>query len=269
MDGVIINCDAMQSYDALPILTAQPSAEEQKQAPHRLYGHLHPVTHYSAAQWRADAIDEVTSAWNKGKTPIICGGTGFYLKALMQGLSPIPDIPETVRQETQDVYDMIGIAEFFARLQHHDPATAAKIDPHNPMRLMRAWEVYAHTGKGLTEWQNEPLQGAPKGWNFHVTALFPNRERLIEKINHRLQIMLAMDVVEEVKALQSLIKKGDVPAGALIIKAHGFRAFHRYLQGEWSLDKAVDYTQTETRQYAKRQMTWLRHQISIDDVIET
>ncbi len=268
-NGVIINCDAMQSYDALHVLTAQPSPKEQSQCPHKLYGHLHPATYYSAADWRNNAIDEIKAAWDNGQTPILCGGTGFYLKALMNGLSPIPDIPDHVRDEAISLHNKIGTTALFEKLQDVDPETASQIDPQNPMRVLRAWEVFTHTGKPLSEWQKEPLEGAPKGWQFHVTAIFPDRETVIQKINARLRKMIDHGILDEVKALDTMIQSGEVPGDALIIKAHGFRPFLRYLNGEWDLDKAIDHTQTETRQYAKRQMTWLRHQIRIDDIIET
>lgn len=267
-NGVIINCDAMQSYDALHVLTAQPSAEEQATIPHRLYGHLHPSTHYSAADWRVDAIYQIESAWDKDQTPILCGGTGFYLKALMEGLSPIPEIPKHVRDEAIALQIQLGNPAFHEELKKIDPATAASLDPMNTQRNVRAWEVFVHTGKPLAEWQSMPLEGAPRGWNFYVTALFPDREQLREKINTRVHVMLDLGILDEVKELDTRIQNGEINESALIVKAHGFRPFRRYLNGEWSLDKAIDFTQTETRQYAKRQMTWLRNQIHIDKIIQ-
>jgi len=268
LNGVVINCDAMQSYDALHVLTAQPDADEQSQAPHKLYGHLHPATHYSAADWRFDAIREIETAWDNNQTPILCGGTGFYLKALMEGLSPVPEVPDAVRADAIALLDDMGIEKFHTMLKDRDPKTAARLDPMNSQRNMRAWEVFAHTGKPLAEWQDEPLEGAPEGWKFHVTALFPNREKLIEKIHARLDIMMDLGILDEVRALDALIKSGKVPEDALVVKAHGFRPFRHYLNDEWTLDQAIEKTQTETRQYAKRQMTWLRNQIEIDEVIE-
>ena len=268
-NGVIINCDAMQSYDALHCLTAQPDAADYAKAPHKLYGHLHPATHYSAADWRGDAIREIESAWSKNQTPIICGGTGFYLKALMEGFSPIPDIPQCVRDNAMALQSELGNPAFHAELQKRDPATAAKLDPMNTQRNVRAWEVLDHTSKPLIEWQAEPLTGAPHGWTFEVTAIFPDRPRLIEKINARLDVMMDRGILDEVRALDRRIQSGEVPDNALIVKAHGFRPFRRYLQGEWTLDEAIQQTQKETRQYAKRQMTWLRNQLHIDHIIET
>ena len=267
-NGVIINCDAMQSYDALHVLTAQPTAEEQAEAPHRLYGHLHPSTHYSAADWRRDAIQAIEQAWEQEQMPILCGGTGFYLKALMEGLSPIPEIPDEVRASASALMDDVGIEKFHTLLQEKDPKTAAQIDPMNPQRNIRAWEVFDHTGRSLADWQNEPMEGAPDGWNFHVTAIVPNRDKQIQNIHKRLEVMVDQGILDEVRALDSLIQSGMVPEDALIIKAHGFRPFRRYLNGEWGLDEAIEQTAIETRQYAKRQMTWIRNQLQVDQMIE-
>ena len=267
-NGVIINCDAMQSYDALHILTAQPDAHEQSQAPHKLYGHLHPSTHYSAADWRAHAITQIKNAWAKDQAPILCGGTGFYLKALMDGLSPMPDTPKEIRDAAIALHAEMGQKAFHNMLRDRDPETAAHLDPSNPQRNVRAWEVLEHTGKPLKTWQSMPLVGAPDGWTFHVTALFPNREKLIDKINTRLRSMIDMGILDEVHALDKMIKNGEVAEDALIVKAHGFRPFRYYLHGDWTLEEAIDKTAIETRQYAKRQMTWLRNQLTIDEAVE-
>lgn len=268
-NGVVINCDAMQSYDALHRLTAQPDAEEQTQALHRLYGFNAPDRHYSAADWREDAIREIETALNNNQTPILCGGTGFYLKSLMEGLSPIPDIPNSVREEAVTIQNNMGNPAFHAALAQRDPETAAKLDPMNTQRLIRAWEVLEHTGKPLSYWQSLPLTPPPSGWAFHITAILPPRETLYAKINARTHAMLGLGIIDEVRDLDNKIKNGDVPDDALIVKAHGFRAFRRYLRGDMSLDDAISYTQTETRQYAKRQMTWIRNQLTIDTLIET
>lgn len=267
LNGVIINCDSMQIYDALPILTARPSAAEQATAPHKLFAFLHPATHYSAAMWRDDAVIEIQKAFDKGQTPILCGGTGFYLNALMKGLSPIPEIPAEARDKAVRLQRDVGNPQFHALLAEKDPETAAKLDPMNTQRLVRAWEVLDHTGEGLAAWQGKPVTTAPDDWQFHVTAILPDRDHLYNKINNRLDEMVDEGCLDEVKELAAMIENGDVPDDALIVKAHGFRPFRHYLNGEWTLEQALDHTKTEIRQYAKRQMTWLRHQIDIDETI--
>jgi len=266
-NGVVINCDAMQSYDALHTLTAQPSIAEQDGIPHHLYGHLHPSKHYSAIDWRCDAIEQIEVAFGNDQTPIICGGTGFYLKALMEGFSPMPETPDAVRVEAIALQKEMGNPAFHDMLKSHDPLTAANLDPMNTQRNVRAWEVLQYTGKPLAEWQAEPPTGAPKGYEFHVTALFPDREKLIEKINYRLSLMMELGILDEVRALDAMIQNDEVSDDALIVKAHGFRPFRKYLNDEWTLDEAIEQTQTETRQYAKRQVTWLKNQLTIDSVV--
>lgn len=268
MNGVIINCDAMQSYDALHVLTAQPDAEEQAQAPHKLYGFLHPSTHYSAAAWRADAIHEIDAAFDSGQTPILCGGTGFYLKSLMHGLSPMPDTLPDVRDAATALQKEMGNPAFHEMLKEYDPETAARLEPMNTHRNIRAWEVLQATGKPLSYWQDLPLIPPPEGWDFHVTAVLPDRAELYDKINARLLTMIDLGILDEVRDLDTQIQAGEVPTDALITKAHGFRLFRSYLDGASTLDDAIERTQTETRQYAKKQMTWLRNQITIDEVLK-
>ncbi|PCH99885.1 MAG: tRNA (adenosine(37)-N6)-dimethylallyltransferase MiaA [Alphaproteobacteria bacterium] len=267
LNGVIINCDAMQSYDALHCLTAQPDADEQSKAPHRLYGFNHPATHYSSAAWRNDAIREIDTAFANGQTPILCGGTGFYLKSLMEGLSPMPDTPKEIREKGISLQSEMGNPAFHEELKKRDPETCANIDPMNTQRNIRAWEVLEHTGKPLSYWQSLPLTPPPEGYEFHVTAVLPPRETLYDKINTRTHAMLDLGILDEIRALDTLVQAGEVPDDALIIKAHGFRPFRRYLNDEWTLEDAIEHTQTETRQYAKRQMTWLRNQLSIDETL--
>jgi tRNA dimethylallyltransferase len=149
-DGVVINADSLQIYDGLQILTAQPSAAEKKAVPHRLYNLLQPDQACSAMIWRELALTEIHAALQAGKTPILVGGTGFYLKTLIEGLSPIPEIPDEIRLLGEELMDKIGIEAFFAALSEKDPETAARLDPRNRQRIIRAWEVLAHTGRGLS-----------------------------------------------------------------------------------------------------------------------
>lgn len=261
MDGVIINFDALQIYDALPILTAQPNAEDCKSAPHRLYSALHPADTCSAGRWRDMAITEIEIVFENGQTPILVGGTGFYLKALTEGLSPIPDIPDDIRQEAVETHEKIGTAAMADRLSAIDPFTAQNIDLQNSKRVIRAWEVFKATGTPLAELQSLPKDGPPSHWQFEMTKILPERIALIERINARFETMMARNVLDEVNELSERIDNGEIPENAQITIAHGFKALRRYLRGEWSLDKAADYTKTETRQYAKRQMTWIRNQL--------
>jgi tRNA dimethylallyltransferase len=213
-------------------------------------------------------VREIESCLANNQAPIICGGTGFYLRALMEGFSPIPEIPTQVRDDAIALQSKMGNPAFFEHLKSQDTLVDGKIDPMNTQRVIRAYEVFKHTGQSIIEWQSKPLTGAPNGYIFHVTALFPNREKLIEKINGRLNHMMDLGILDEVRALDDRIQSGEVPTNSLVVKAHGFRPFRNYLNDECTLEHAIEQTQTETRQYAKRQMTWLRNQLTIDEVVD-
>lgn len=262
-DGVIINADSMQIYDALPILTAQPDLDEQAQAPHNLYAHLAANETCGAGRWRDMVIPVIDEALAQGKRPILVGGSGFYINALMNGFSPIPDIPASIRTRLET----LPLEERYATLQKDDPTIAERLHPNDSQRITRALEVYAHTGKPLSAWQAVPLIHPPSHYTFHIISLLPPREDVYEKINKRVHKMIALNVMDEVRALSEAIDSGDVAMHMPIIKAHGFRALRAVLNDTMSLDDAIAQTQQETRNYAKRQYTWARHQIQADRVI--
>lgn len=269
LNGCIINADSVQLYDALHALAAQPDAEEQSQAPHKLYGILHPNTVCSAASWRDMAITEINAAHARGEVPIIIGGTGFYLNTLIKGLSPIPDIPDDLRARTIAHHDAIGTDALFAELQERDPETSAKLDPKNKQRLMRAWEVLEHTGKSLSYWQAQPMTGTPDHFKFVTCALLPPREYLYERCNLRFDLMLEQGAMAEAEKLYAQIQAGEVDAKATITKATGYIELAKYISGEWDLDTAIEKGKQHTRNYAKKQMTWLRGQLPHDVILES
>jgi tRNA dimethylallyltransferase len=261
-NGIIINADAMQCYDALPVLTAQPSAEDLSAAPHRLYSYIDASAHLTAQDWREDAIKECEKCWSEGKTPLLVGGTGFYVKALTDGFSPIPDIDLSFRTQAQDRRSEIGAEAFHDEVRSFDPAIAEILAIHDTQRTIRAWEVFHATQKPLSEWQQLPLSGQPDGWQFkyHV-VMMKDKEAHINIINKRFDIMMDNGVLEEVKTLSDRIDNHEITQDALIVKAHGFRPLRRYLQGKMTLEEAAEKTKIETRQYAKRQRTWIRNQL--------
>lgn len=263
INGVIINADSMQIYDALPILTARPTDEEQAAAPHRLFAALPPTEKCTAERWRDMAIIEIERAFENGQTPILCGGTGFYIKALMEGLAPIPDIPEDIRAKTVALQEELGNPAFHAALAEIDPVMASRLNPQDTQRLIRAYEVMRATKKSLSYWQQLPHEGLPPAdWEFEIDVIMRPREELHERINQRFDIMMEMGALEEIKALSARVDAGDIPLDAGIIVAHGFRPFRAYLKNEISFDEAAERTKAETRQYAKRQTTWIRHQLA-------
>lgn len=262
LGGVVINADSMQVYDALPLLTARPAAADLEAAPHRLYGVLPPTETCSAARWRDMAAAEMEAARAAGRLPILCGGTGLYLKTLMEGLSPIPDIPEEIRAAARARLAEMGNAAFHAELAARDPVMAARLDPGNSQRLARAWEVIEATGRSLAAWQAEPLEGAvPARW--FTIVLDPGRPDLYARCDARFRAMMAAGALDEVREFEAL---GLAP-GLPIQKALGRRELAAHLAGEMEPQAAVAAAIQATRNYAKRQGTWFRHQISAQETV--
>jgi tRNA dimethylallyltransferase len=267
-NGVIINADAMQCYKALPILTAQPSADERAAAPHVLYGFLNSTQAISAADWAKLAADEITKAFQNNQTPYIVGGTGLYIKALMDGLSPIPDIPAPIRQSVRARLQSEGLEMIYADLKNRDPVMASRLKAGDSQRILRAMEVLEATGKSLSEWQALPLvKPYTQDWQFHVTQLRPTPAALDARIRTRLHAMLKMGAMDEVTQLSAAIDAGHVPENAPVTIALGFQHFRKVLKGQMQETDAFEATAIESRQYTKRQRTWLRHQIKADVII--
>jgi tRNA dimethylallyltransferase len=263
-NGVIINADAMQMYRDLPILTAQPSQDEQKQAEHRLYGTINANEGVNASSWTKIALKEIERCEASGQHPILVGGSGFYIKSLIEGLSPIPDISENYRHILNEKREEIGQDAFFDEFKSIDPIMAEKLKPGDTHRVIRAWEILEATGQSLAHWQNLPLITPPEHLHFNLIIMQPERDILHQKIALRLDAMLKDGALEEVEAMHEKALSGAIKQDSFLIKAHGYRPFIRFLNGEWSLDEAKDQTALETRQYAKRQMTWCRTQYQSD-----
>ena len=268
LDGEVINADSMQLYDAVPTLTAQPDRSETQRAPHKIYGILSPAQSTDAALWRDMALQEMRRAADQGQLPIIVGGTGFYIKALTEGFSPIPDIDPIHRINAQQAFDDLGAAGLYDMLVKADPLMEGAIDRHNPMRTMRAHEVFFGTGKSIIEWQKLPLSGPPAGFRFIHIAVTPDRDWLYARCNKRFDLMLEQGAIDEVKDLYNMILKGAAPKDAAITKAIGYKELSTYIVGHSSLEEAKTAAQQATRNYTKRQMTWLRNQIKADIVFE-
>lgn len=265
--GVIINADVMQCYNTLPILTAQPDADDLARVPHQFYSVLNATEPLTAATWATHARALISDALQAGSPPFIVGGTGFYIKALMEGLSPMPNIAPSVRTGLMARLEAEGLAALYADLEKVDPASAARLKAGDTQRIVRALEVFEGTGQPLSYYQSLPLHTPPADWQFHVVALNPSPADLARAIAKRLNKMIEKGALDEVAALGHAITQGHVAHDAQIIKAHGFRPLWAALRGEMSLEAALERTATETRQYTKRQRTWLRHQITAHEVL--
>jgi tRNA dimethylallyltransferase len=254
-NGIVINADSLQIYDALPLLTAQPSAADKGQAPHRLYAFLGPMEKYSARQWRDDAIREINAAFDQDFYPVIVGGTGLYLKALVEGLSPMPEVPPEIRAESMALQKELGNPAFHGALASLDPIMAARLNPNDTQRLIRAYEVIKATGESLAVWQAAPGQGAPASWRFRIIVKSPERAELHRRCDLRFDQMMEQGALEEVR------EHINLPDIAPATHALGFHPLQAHLRGELSLDEAVTRSKAETRQYVKRQDTWFHNQI--------
>ena len=256
--GTVINADAMQVYRELGILTARPDAEALAAAPHRLYGIMPGTRACSAGVWREMALQEIAGCHGAGRLPILAGGTGLYLRALARGLSPLPPVPAEVRSGARDRHRRLGGEAFHAELASRDPATAARLDPGDSQRLIRAWEILDATGRPLSDWQAEKAEAAP--FAFLRILVAPPREALYRACDARFLIMMERGALDEVRALLDLGLDPALP----VMRALGVRELAAHLAGACDLETAVAEAQTATRRYAKRQITWLRTQTPQD-----
>jgi tRNA dimethylallyltransferase len=260
LDGTVINADSMQIYRDLRILTARPPAEDEAAVPHRLYGVMDAAERCSASLWRDRAVEEIRAASAARRVPILCGGTGFYIKALTQGLSPMPEIPPEIRRTVRAEVDVAPGTEAWERLRAADPQAARRIEPMDRQRIARALEVLAATGRTLSDWQAVPPTGPPADLRFTLIALDPPRAALRAACDARLDAMLAAGALEEVRALMAR----DLPPDRPLLRAVGVPELAAHLAGACSLATALEDAKTATRRYAKRQTTWLKTQIIPD-----
>lgn len=247
----------MQLYRDLPVLSAAPTAEEQAQAPHHLFGVADAADGWSVGRWLKAASGVLDEIARRGRPAVVVGGTGLYFRALTRGLAEIPAIPAEVRQAAQADYERLGPAAFHARLAAQDPVAAGRLPPTDRQRLTRAWEVFAATGTPLSAWLAGEA-GALAAGSWRAVALDPPREALYARCDARLEAMVAAGALEEVRALMARGLDPALPA----LKAVGVREFAAHLRGETTLAEALAAAQRETRRYAKRQATWMRGQMA-------
>lgn len=263
--GVIVNTDSMQGYSVLDVLTARPNAADLARAPHFLYGHVHPSTAYSTGAWLRDVmklIDDGTLARQPDdaafERPVIfVGGTGLYFRALAEGISEMPDIPQQVRDRWRYGLKEQGAAKLHRILMHEDSAVAMQLKPTDGQRIVRALEVLDASGRSILEWQaarGRPLIDRDSARFFVIE---PDRAALVERIETRFDRMLDLGALDEVKRLAALGLDPDLPA----MKAIGVRELSAAMAGDTSFSQAIARCKAATRQYAKRQTTWFRHQL--------
>ncbi|MHB1305218.1 MAG: tRNA (adenosine(37)-N6)-dimethylallyltransferase MiaA [Acidiphilium sp.] len=251
LGGTIVNADAMQCYAEWRIVTARPSAVEEAAAPHRLYGVRTLEQKVDAAWWRGRALAEIEEA----ALPILCGGTGMYLSALVHGIAAIPDPGETARTEARAMLAARGPAALHEWLAARDPATAARLRPSDPQRLARAVEVWLGTGRGMAAWHDMPRERLA-GRRIAVLHLDPPRDELRTAIAARFAAMLDAGALDEVRAVFDRKPDPALPG----LRAHGVPELMAHLAGGISLAEAATRATAATAAYTKRQATWFRHQ---------
>jgi tRNA dimethylallyltransferase len=253
--GTVINADSMQVYADLRVLSARPSASEEAQAPHLLFGHVDGAVNYSVGLFLADAARALERA--AGSLPIFVGGTGMYFKALLRGLSDIPAVPDAVRESVRNWAQGRAASELHMHLSRCDPIMAARLRPSDPQRILRALEVFEATGKSLSEFQgarSKPLLASEK-----CVACFldVDRQTLNARIDDRFDDMMTRGALDEARALAAR----DLDPMLPVMRAHGVPGLVAHLRDEISLDGAIARGKRDTRQYAKRQHTFARHQL--------
>ena len=262
--GTVINADSMQVYEDLSVLTVRPGKAEKAAVPHRLFGVLPASEGCSAGRWLKMAAGEIEAAWVDGRLPVMVGGTGLYLKVLTEGLAEIPDIADEFNEQANDLYDRLGGEAFKAELAKLDPVAAISLPAGDSQRLKRAMAVVRATGRALADWQGEQATGPAVAARFATIALIPGRDDLYAAIDARFDAMMARGAVDEVKALIARRLDPGLPA----MKALGVPELGRHLAGQTTLEDAALAAKQATRNFAKRQLTWLRNQVAADCVIE-
>ena len=251
-EAVIINADSAQVYADLGVLSARPSDAEMRGISHRLFGAWDGAQGCSAADWAAAARAEIAQAQARGAVPILVGGTGLYLRTLLDGIAPVPAIDAALREAVR----AMPVAEAYAALRVEDPARAAALAPTDTTRVARALEVIRATGRTLAQWQEQRAGGIGEAVALHPLVLLPERDWLYRRCDARFAAMMEGGAVAEVALL--LARRLD-PA-APVMRAIGVAEISGWLRGEWDRDEALRRGQQATRNYAKRQFTWLRHQ---------
>ncbi|MEH6756793.1 MAG: tRNA (adenosine(37)-N6)-dimethylallyltransferase MiaA [Parasphingorhabdus sp.] len=250
--SVIINADSAQVYSDLQILSARPNAQEMEGVDHRLYGYIDGADTCSAARWASDAKDEISAAHDKGLLPILVGGTGLYIRTLLDGIAPIPEISSAVRAQVREM----DVADAYAALLSEDPDSAARLNARDSSRIMRALEVVRSSGKPMGHWHAHMAGGISDNIALRPLVLLPPRDWLYERCDRRFQIMLDQGAQEEV---QKLLAR-DLPTDCPVMRAIGVPEIIAMIKGDSSLEDARTRAMAATRQYAKRQYTWFRNQ---------
>ncbi|HEY6044990.1 MAG TPA: tRNA (adenosine(37)-N6)-dimethylallyltransferase MiaA [Pyrinomonadaceae bacterium] len=256
LDGEIINCDSVQVYREIQIATAKVTSEERRGIPHHLIDFVSPAVNFTAADWAREAVKTIQEIESRGKTALLVGGTGFYLRALRQPFFSSPPTDEKLRARLTQIRERRGPEHLHAILMRLDADEALNFNARDWPRVQRAIEFHLQTGEQISA--HRPLRAEPgeHAARVRVFALNPPRDALYERINRRTELHFANGLVDEVRQLL----EAGVPPNSNALGAHGYRRVVEYLRGERDLESAVQQTKLDVRHYAKRQLTWFRRE---------
>ncbi len=260
LNGEIINCDSVQVYKEIQIATAKVPLDERKGVPHHLIDFVSPDVNYTAGEWAREAAQKIEEIESRGRVPLLVGGTGFYLRALRQPLFLSPPTDESLRRRLTRSREKHGPEHLHRLLTRIDPNAARQLYPRDWPRVQRALEVYLQTGKSIVDQQPERPEPHESSRRLRILALNPPRAELYQRINERTEAHFRAGLVDEVRGL---LARGFSPSSNAL-GAHGYRRVVEYLQGLRDLDSAVEQTRLDVRHYAKRQLTWFRHEAGVE-----
>lgn len=260
LNGEIINCDSVQVYEGIQIATAKVPPSERRGIPHHLIDFVSPAINYTAGDWAREATAKIDEIENRGQLPILAGGTGLYLRALRRPFFASPPTDEALRQRLTAIRERRGAEHLHRLLQRFDPASAKELYPRDWPRVHRALEVRLQTGLPMSAQKGHRPEPAESTRRIRLLALNPPRDQLYQVINERTEAHFAAGLVDEVR---NLLAQG-VPPQSNALGAHGYRRVVEHLQGNRDLASAIEQTKLDVRHYAKRQLTWFRHEVGVE-----
>lgn len=262
--GEIVNADSMQVYKQLPIITASPTFEQKEEVNYHLYNFLDVSHDFSVAKYVSLASDAIQEIHFRNRLPIIVGGTGMYINALLYGYNQMPEIAANIRSDARALREKIGAEKFFQELQSLDPKICEILNVNDGQRTIRAYEIIKQTGLSILDYQSVPLVPPLKNAHFKNIFLLPERRFLYDNCNKRFAKMIAIGAIEEIQNLYQ--QYGVLKTSA--IKALGVAEIIAYLNGLLTKDEAILQASAKTRQYAKRQITWFSHQLKDKEILQ-
>lgn len=258
--GEIVNADSMQVYQNTPIISACPTAEDKAKVPHHLYEIWDASKNGSVVDWLDLAVVKIREIWQRGRVPVVVGGTGLYLDNLINGTTPIPETKADIREKVRQMLAEKGVQSLHAMLSVFDPETGRRLSPNDTTRICRALEVYFDTGRPLSEWHRQPMIKKLPEAVFFTVKIIPEASELDERCYRRFEQMMAQGAVEEARCLSLLNLNPKLPA----MRALGVPELLGYVSGKSTREEAVEEGKLHTRQYAKRQRTWFKNKMNAD-----